>query len=830
MKTLQLSLRFLTREWHAGELHVLLLAIIIAVASVTTVSFFTDRVQQALGNQANQLLGADLVIISDHVLPPVFAEEGASIGLKTAKTVTFPSMVSNSEASQLAEIKAVSDSYPLRGQLLTSSQLFGADMAVAGIPPAGTAWVEPRLLSQLGLKVGDTIELGTLRLSVAAVLTQEPDRGGDFFSIAPRLMLNLQDLPKTGLIQPGSRASYRTLIAGETKVVEKYRVWAESHIGRGERLEGVQDARPEIRSALERAQKYLGLAALVSAVLSAVAVAVASRRFMQRHLDSCAVMRCVGASQSLIFRIYLYQFIWLGLAASLIGSALGYLAQTVLSYWLSAMVAGELPQPTLLPAVEGVFTGLALLLAFSLPPLLRLRKVPALRVLRREFGTPERISLVSYGLGLAVIGAMLVWKANDLVLGLYVLAGLVVAMLLAALVTWWLIRLISSLRRYAGSSWFYGLSNISRRGWGSVTQVVAFGLGMMALLLLTLVRGDLMQSWQSTLPPDAPNRFVINIQPDQLVSLQQYFSDQKVSTPEIFPMVRGRLLAINDKVIAATDFPEDRAKRLVEREFNLSWANQLQKDNQVVAGKWWHKSDAGKPLLSVEEGLAKTLGLKIGDSLTYDVAGSQFTARISNLRKVNWDSFNVNFFVITPPGILENYPANYITSFYLPPSNGTFLNQMVKSFPNVTVIDVAAVMTQVRNIMERVASAVQFVFLFTLLAGLMVLYAAIVSTQDERLYESAILRTLGASRRQLLASQLTEFATIGVLAGFVAALGATGAGYALSTRILNLPFSFSPWLWLTGIVLGGLGVAFAGWLGTRKTLNRPPLQILRNTL
>ena len=541
-------------------------------------------------------------------------------------------------------------------------------------------------------------------------------------------------------------------------------------------------------------------------------------------------MRCVGASQSLIFRLYLYQFLWLGLVASLTGSMLGFLAQSVLAYWLGALVAGVLPQPALLPAVTGVFTGVALLLAFSLPPLLRLRQVPALRVLRRELGAPERVSLLSYLSGLIVIGALLVWKAGDLAVGLYVLTGLILAMLLAALVTWWLIRIISDLRRYAGTSWFYGLSNLRRRGWGSVAQVVAFGLGMMALLLLTLVRGDLMQSWQATLPPNAPNRFVINIQPDQLISLQQYFANHGVSTPAILPMVRGRLVAINDKPVSAADFSEEKAKKLVEREFNLSWANQLQQDNQIIAGQWWHQNDTSKPLLSVEEGIARTLGLKMGDSLSYDVAGRRFTARISNLRKVNWDSFNVNFFVLASPGVLEQYPASYITSFYLPQSDSAFLNQMVKTFPNVTVIDVAAVMAQVRSIMERVAGAVEFVFLFTLLAGLMVLYAAIVSTQDERLHEAAILRTLGASRRQLLAAQLTEFAAIGVLAGVVAALGATGAGYVLSQRVLDLPFSFNPWIWLTGIVFGGVGVAFAGWLGTRKTLSQSPLQTLYRAL
>ncbi|TCV90697.1 ABC transporter permease [Sulfurirhabdus autotrophica] len=830
MNTIKLSLRFLLREWRVGELNVLLLAVIIAVASVTTVGFFTDRVQQVLSRQANQLLGADLIIASDHPIRTEFSVQAISSGLKVASFVLFPSMVLNQEASQLAEIKAVSPGYPLRGKLKAGSQLYAAGVAVNEGPKKGNVWAEPRLLTQLGLQTGDKIELGGLSLTVSAVLTQEPDRSGDFFSIAPRLMMNLDDLAKTGLIQPGSRANYRLLIAGDALAVEKYRAWAEQHIARGEKLEGVQDARPEIRAALERAQKYLGLASLVSVVLAAVAVAVASRRFMRRHLDGCAVMRCVGASQSLIFKLNFYQFLWLGIAASLIGSLFGYLAQTVLAHWLSSVVPGELPQPTLFPVAEGVLTGLVLLLAFSLPPLLQLRKVPTLRVLRRELGAPEYSSLASYGLGLMAVGGLLIWKAGDVTLGVYAFAGLAMAMILAALLTWGLILGITKLRKYAGSSWFYGLANVSRRGIGSVAQVVAFGLGMTALLLLTLVRSDLMTSWQTTLPPEAPNRFVINIQPDQIIPMQQFFKSARVSVPQILPMVRGRLVSINGKKISVAAFPDDRARRLVEREFNLSWSDQLQTDNKVVAGRWWQASDKGKALLSVEEGIAKTLGIQLGDELTYDVAGSRITAKVSNLRKVNWDSFNVNFFVVAPSGLLNDSPASYITSFYWPESDGILLNQMVKRFPNFTVIDVAAVMTQVRSIMERVASAVEFVFLFTLLAGLMVLYAAISATQDERIFENAVMRTLGASRRQLLAAQLTEFVSIGVLSGFVAALGASGASYVLSTRILNLPFHFNPWIWVAGIVLGGVGIAFAGWLGIRKTLNQPPLLTIRSAI
>lgn len=830
MNAIKLSLRFLLREWRAGELNVLMLAVIIAVASVTTVGFFTDRVQQVLSRQANQLLGADLIIASDHPIRTEFAEQAISSGLKVASFVLFPSMVLNQDVSQLAEIKAVSAGYPLRGKLRTGNQLFDKGVPVNSGPAVGNVWAEPRLLTQLGLQTGDKIELGGLSLTVSAVLTHEPDRSGDFFSIAPRLMMNLDDLAKTGLIQPGSRANYRMLIAGDALVVEKYRAWAEKQISRGEKLEGVQDARPEIRAALERAQKYLGLASLVSVVLAAVAVAVASRRFMRRHLDGCAVMRCVGASQSLIFKLNFYQFLWLGIAASLIGSLFGYLAQTGLAYWLSSVVPGELPQPTLFPVAEGLMTGLVLLFAFSLPPLMQLRKVSTLRVLRRELGAPEYSSLASYGLGLMAIGGLLIWKAGDITLGVYAFAGLAIAMIMAALLTWGLIQLITKLRKYAGSSWFYGLANVSRRGMGSVAQVVAFGLGMTALLLLTLVRSDLMTSWQTTLPPEAPNRFVINIQPDQIIPMQQFFKSAGVSVPHIFPMIRGRLVSINGKKISVAAFQDERARRLVEREFNLSWSDQLQTDNKVVAGRWWQASDKGKALLSVEEGIAKTLGIRLGDELTYDVAGSLITAKVSNLRKVNWDSFNVNFFVVAPSGVLNDSPASYITSFYLPESDGILLNQMVKRFPNFTVIDVAAVMAQVRSIMERVASAVEFVFLFTLLAGLMVLYAAISATQDERIFENAVMRTLGASRRQLLAAQITEFVSIGVLSGFVAALGASGASYVLSTRILNLPFQFNPWIWIAGIVLGGIGIAFAGWLGIRKTLNQPPLQTLRSAI
>ena len=828
MKTLKLSLRLLLRDWRAGELGVLAIALIIAVGSVTTVGFFTDRIQQALSTQANSLLGADLVVVSDHPMATSLAAKAAQLNLQSASTTAFPSMVLHGERNQLAEIKAVSVGYPLRGALRVSPSAFAPDGFAVGIPAAGSVWVDARLLTQLGIRVGDTVQVGALNLIIGAVLTQEPDRGGDFFSIAPRLLMNLSDLKNTELVQAGSRASYRLLLAGGDREVSTFRNWAMSQLERGQKLEGVNDARPEVRAALTHAQQYLGLAALLSVVLAAVAVALAVRRFMQRHLDSCAIMRCLGASQALILSVYLLELCWLGISASLLGVTLGYFAQYALALWLGTLVTTSLPAATLLPAGQGLLVGMALLIGFSLPILLRMRQTSTLRVLRRDFGTSQGYAWASTLLGVSVLAGLLLWKAGEFRLGLYVLAGLAAVVLVAGLLAWLLMKGVATFSGYFAPSWRYGLANIRRRAWGSVAQIIAFSLGILSLLLLTLVRGDLMESWRATLPLDAPNRFLINVQPEQLAALDVFFKGQGLATPQFFPMVRARLTAINEQPVRASNYPEDRAKRLVEREFNLSSADQLQSDNTIVAGRWWSSSAPVSAQLSLEQGIANTLGLKLHDVLTYEVAGTSFSAQITSLRKVNWDSFRVNFFVITPPGLLANYPQSYITSLYLPDNRGAVLSKLVQTFPNITIIDVAAIMAQVRAIMERVAGAVEFVFLFTLASGLMVLYAAIAATRDERIFESVMLRVLGASRAQVLKGQFAEFVLIGVLSGLIAAFGASVLSYVLSTQVLHLPYLFNPWIGLIGVSSSAAGIALAGMLGTWRLLGQPPMLALRS--
>lgn len=822
-----LALGLLRRDYRAGELTLLIAAIVIAVGSLTTVGFFTDRVQLALTQQSNQLLGADLSIVSDRPFAAEFAGEALARGLKVTRSMRFPSMATHGDESLLTDVKVVAAGYPLRGEVRLADELFGIERIAGDVPAAGTAWVDDRLLTRLNLRLGDRLGIGRLGLRVAAVVTQEPDSAIGFINSAPRLLMNETDIAASGLIQDGSRVRYRLYVAGDTVAVDAYRAWAQSRIGAGQSIEGIRDARPEIRSALERAERFLGLAALLSVVLSAVAIALAARRFLRRHLDGCAVMRCIGARQFLIVRLYLLQFVALGAIASTLGCTIGYAAQFALARWLGGFLAVALPWPGLFPAWHGLAAGVLLLLGFALPPLISLGQVSTLRVLRRDLGVPRGLGALGYVLGMALICALVLWKAQDIRLGAYVIGGFFAAAALSVVLVLALLRLLPRLHAAGSVGFSYGLANLRRHALGNTIQVVALALGMMALLTLTLIRGDLLRSWQATLRPDAPNRFVISIQSDQLKTLGAFFASHGIPQPELFPMVRGRLVAVNGKAVSSDDYTEDRAKRLIDREFNLSWAERMQPDNRIVAGRWWTEGEGRTDQLSVEDGIALTLGLKLNDRLTYDVAGSKFEATITSLRKVEWDTFKANFFVIAPPKLLQGHPVSYMTSLYVPPGQAATLNQLVRDFPNLVVIDVAQIMAQVQKMMDQVSSAVQFVFLFTLAAGLAVLYAAIASTRDEREYEAAVMRTLGASRRQIAATQFAEFALMGGIAGLLAAAGASALGYVLALKVLNVPYIGNPWIWLIGVVAGSAGIALAGMLGTRRVLATPPIRVLR---
>jgi putative ABC transport system permease protein len=825
-QAIRLAAKLLVRDYRAGELTLIAVAIVVAVAGVTTVGFFTDRVQRVLDIQANRLLGADLVVSNSRPIPAELSDEARRRGLDAIVVMRFPSMAVSGERTALSDVRVVPEGYPLRGELRVADRLFGPDRVPRSIPARGTVWVDERLYTALEMSSGGELSLGNSRFKVAGIITHEPGVEMGFLSGAPRVALNAADLETTGLVQAGSRVRYRLNVAGDAAAVDEYRAWAQPRLTPGSRIEGIRDARPELRSALERAEKYLNLAALTSVLLAAVAIALAARRYLQRHLDACAMMRCLGASQSLIVGLYFTHFTLLGVAAAAAGIAIGALAQAVLAGWLGQVVALSLPAASVFPAVHGAAVGLLLLLGFAVPPLLSLAKVPTLRVLRRELGLPDGLGMLGYALGAVVIAGMILWRAQGWKLGLAVLGGAVAGIACAGVLTWGLLRALRFVRARGGSLRF-GVASLQRRQLGTILQVVALGLGIMALLTLTLIKSDLLQTWRSSLPPDAPNRFIINIQPDQAEPIRKFFAAQGIAAPELFPMIRGRLVRIGDRKVSADDYSDERAKRLATREFNLSWATQMRPDNRVVEGNWWAAQGAASDQFSVERGLAETLGIRMGDVLTYDIAGRTVSARVTSLRSVDWDTFNVNFFVVAPPGLLESYPSTYVTSFHLPRGHVTTLNALVKAFPNIVLIDIAQALAQVQAMMEQAALAVQFVFLFTLVAGLVVLYAAVASTQDERLFQATVMRSLGASRRQIRRAHLAEFTLIGAVAGFVAATGAAGLAWFLARRFLQLDFVPDPSVWLIGVGVGALGVAVAGYIGTRRVLAVAPLQALR---
>ncbi|HRD48534.1 MAG TPA: FtsX-like permease family protein [Candidatus Contendobacter sp.] len=825
---MRMALRALRRDWQSGELRVLAVALLIAVASVVAVGFSNDRIQQAMERKASELLGADLVVAAPTPIQPLLAEEAQRQGLATATTLSFPSVIVAGETTQLAEVKAVGSGYPLRGALQVSERPFAPPRAVTTIPDPGQVWLDERLLQTLNLQVGDAVDLGSRSFRIEQVLAYEPDRAGDLFSIAPRLMMNGADVPATGLVQLGSRVEYRLLLAGEPAAVEAFKVWAKSRLATGEKLQGVRDARIELRAALERAQRFLNLAALVSVILAGVGVAIAARRFAARHWDSVAILRCVGATQALVTRLFLLELLMLAVLAGAAGLAFGYLAQYGLSGLLGQLVSStELPAPSWFPILPALATGFVTLLGFGLPPLLRLRDVPPLRVLRRDLGPVNPRLLALYGPAVAATAALLVWQAGDWRLALYVCAGVAGTAVVLALGAWGLVEALNLLRGRVGVAWRFGLANIARRGPGSAVQVVALGLGLMALLMLSLVRTDLLTSWRASLPADAPNHFLINIQPHEVAGVKAFLGERGLSSVELFPMVRGRLTAINGRAVTPGDYGNPRAQRLVAREFNLSWTDRLQEDNRILSGRWWNVGDHGQGVASVEIGLARDLGIALHDTLRFQIAGQALEAKVVSLRSVEWDSFRANFFVVFPSGVLDGYPATWITSFHLPAGQKPLLAELVRHYPSVTVLDVEALMTKVRDIMERVIAAVEYVFLFTLAAGLVVLYAAIQATQDERRFESAVLRTLGARRAMVRQSLLAEFATLGLLAGVLAAAAASLLGYVLATHLFDFPYRWSLWVWLLGGGAGVIGVGLAGLLGARSALSQPPWRALR---
>lgn len=823
----RLGFRLLRRELAAGELRVMAGALVIAVGALTAVGFSTDRVAQAMRLGATELLAADLLMASSNPIDPVWARRAHRHGLVTARTLSFRSMLANGERLLLAEVKAVSEGYPLRGRLEVAKIPFGATRPTRTIPSPGTVWLDGRLLSALGLGLGQTVQLGAAQFTVAEILAFEPDRGGELFHIAPRLLMNLADVPRTELVQPASRVTHRLLLAGNASAIASFRKLVAGALRPGERLQGTDEASPQLRGALQRANQYLGLASITSVLIAGVAVALAARRYAARHADQVAMLRSLGASRRWFMQVLVLQVLVLGLLASVAGCALGLAGEAVLSNLFARLVVGDLPPPSWTPLLFGLATGLGTLLGIALPPLLKLTTIPPERVLHRNVGYSPAPMHASYAGAIVLLVALGYQLGLEPRLASYVLGGTLAVLLLLAVSARLLVKGLTGLRSRVGIAWRFGLANVARRPEESVLQIVALGVGMLVLLVLTFIRTDLLSGWQTRLPPDAPNFFLLNVQPHDVDDVSHQLSQHGLSPPELYPLARGRLLQINGGAVAAAQYSDARARRLATHDFNLSWSERLPAGNQLVQGRWWTEAERLVPAFSVEQGLAETLGIRIGDTLTFEAAGQRVKGRVASLRAVAWDSFRVNFFVLLTPGVLDDFPATYITSLYVPTSQRQVLNDLVQAFPGMTVLDVEALLEKARTMVGHAIGAVQYMFLFTLIAGLGVLYAAVQATLDERKLEAAILRALGASRSIVIFGVLSEFLVVGLLAGLVATLGATILSQWLASAVFELDLHLDPWLGLLGIFGSAAGAGLAGFLGTRSVLTTPPTATLR---
>jgi putative ABC transport system permease protein len=824
--TARLAMKLLARDWRAGELTVLLTALLVAVTAMTGVAFLTDRVGQAVELRAAESLAGDLRLSSAQPLPEAYIELAGQSGVKSARIISMPSVVFAGDANTLAAVRAVTPGYPLRGQLKTSPRLLGEPSVTDGIPPPGEAWASPRLLARLGADTGSQLEVGAATLKLSRVLTFRPDEGWSFVDLAPTLLINAADLEATELVQPGSRVTHRMLFAGKRAAIDDFKPVLEARVDPAQRISDIQDSNPQIRSSMDRAGRFLNLASLVTVLLAAVAVAMAARRYSQRHRDRVALMKCMGASRRLVLRSSMFQLLALALFSAAAGAVLGYLAQLALAWLMRDMIGTALPAPGLQPVVLGLVTALSILAGFALPDLAQMGRTPPLRVLRRDVGPPPLRHGISWLAGVAAILALLLWIVRDTRLVLNIFLGAAATFLALGAAGWLLVRSLNRFRGAAGMAWRYGLANLARRGRESVVQVVAFGLGLMVLLLLSTVRTELMENWRQSLPDNAPNQFLINIQPQEVPLMGAFLEERGLAVPRFVPLVRARMTTINGQDVTQMTFEDPQGETWAQRDANLSWAETPQDDNRIVEGKFW-QGPPDSPEVSVEADFGRELDLALGDELGFDVAGERVTARVTSFRTVEWDSFQPNFFMLLSPGALDGYPATFITSLHVGEEQRRALLELMRAFPSVTAIDLDAVLGQVRDVMDKAALAVQAVFIFTLFAGLTVLWSAVQATRDERRYESALLRTFGASRNRVLGGVAAEFIAIGLLAGLLAAAGATLAGYYLATGLFDLEYRISPALWLAGPLSGMLFVGLSGMAATWRAVTRAPVSVLR---
>lgn len=848
----RLSLRLLWRDWQGGELRLLFLALVMAVTSVTGIALFTDRLEQALLAESANMLAADRVLSGRDEAPVEWLEEARRRNLETAETMAFGSMVFSETGNVLVSAKAVSDAYPLRGEMVVADRAFGQGASIAGGPAPGEVWVESRIMPALGVEIGDPVFVGNAEFTIARVIITEPDRqqGGMMENAGPRLMLNTADVPKTEVIQVGSRVSYRYLFAGNSDDLEGYEMWLDSRTSGEFRLRDVRDESAEVADALNKAESFLLLGSLFAVLLAGVAIALTARRYAERHFDYVAILKTLGCTSGQIMSLYMSIQVALGLISIVLGSFLGWGVHALILRALSAVISIDLPPSGFTPYVIGSMTAIICLLSFALPPLLALRKTSPLRVLRKDLDDNTLSAKLPYGVGLVGSLVLILWYSQDLLLtSILVLSVLAVVALLSGL-SWLLLRSSTSVGMKAGSAWKLAMSATRRRRKQNVLQVLVFSLTIMSLLILTLLRTDLIRDWQAQLPENTPNHFLMNVTENQVPGIENFFRSNGVEPNQFFPMMSAGITRINGEAPRPRWMDDDEQSNLTERSADnnvgsepdradvdrparvstrqVTWATRLPSDNQIVAGTWW----GGTPqpgFVSLEDDYAQRLGAELGDVIEFDVGqGELREATVQSLRSVRWDNMQPNFFIIFSPGTLDDMGGTYLSTALMKQEQKALINGLLRLYPTIVVIEIDALIEQIQNIIAQVTSAIELIAFLVLACGALVLLACVTATLDERFRENAILRTLGAGKRLILTSLLIEFASIGLIAGIIATLGAEGTLYYLQREVFQQDFALHYWVWLAGPLVGMVVIGLLGVMATRRVVNTSPLAVLRH--
>jgi len=825
MNRFNLALRLLWRDSRSGELTILILALIIAVTSSTAIALFSDRLQRTMTNQTAEFLAADLVIASPTPVPAEWLTNAIQLNLTQARTAEFSSVLIEHDELLLASVKAVSAAYPLRGFLKTTTTDYSTETISHNGPEKGTAWLEKRILQALKLKLGDPLTVGEKQLTISNIITYEPDKKGDFYSFSPRVMINEGDLEATRIVQPGSHVHYFFQFIGKAKALTEFKQWVKPQLNPSQRIMDIHEDRPELGSALDRAERYLGLSSTLVILISGVAIAMATRRYTERHFNATALLRCLGCKQNEILWLYSSQFIVLGVLASGTGCLLGWFAQEALFHLLRGLLPQHVASPGLLAVFFGFIIGMAVLLGFALPPLLRLKQVSPLRVLRRELEPLPSSAWLIYGLSIGIIG-LLIWKYTDDIKMTATILGVGLMTLLAlGFLIYGLLNLTCKLLPSMSLIWRFGLQGLLRNSHASVSQILAFSITLVAMVLSFTVRTDLIDNWQKQLPDNAPNHFALNIFPDQQAAFQQELQQQHIDGSRFYPVVKGRLVEINHTPVQQIVSKDTQGDNATHRELSLTWTKELPEENKIVAGNWWNNQQTG--LVSVEQKLADSLKIKPGDLLTFTVGSQQINATVASIRELRWDTMKPNFYMIFSPGTLDAYPSTFITSFYLPEIQKNVLNTLVKKYPGTTILEVDLILKQFKTILTQLTEAINYLLYFALMAGFTVLFAAVYATLDNRIYEGALMRTLGANRSLLRKTHIIEFFALGLISGLLAVLISEAIIYALYTQVMHMDYRPSLYLWPVIPVAGALFVGMAGCWGVRHVLNKSPLRVLR---